>query len=171
MWLLSEDQVGAKSLLGDVVKGWSSLPSGFTSQTSDDRKTPRPCHTYELRAATPVPNRLTLSGHVLRPAHAAVLSGRLTGNGAARGHTAVAIVARVRRVTPTGTLVDDHIVARTTTSASAMYRVRVALKETTTFSAVARLTVSRCHGAAIAPGGCVSTTSPPAESEPLVLTP
>ena len=33
---------------------------------------------------------------MLRPVHAAVLSGRLTGNGAARGHTVVAIVARVR---------------------------------------------------------------------------
>jgi hypothetical protein len=136
-----------------------------------DRRTPRPAHAYELRGTTPVPNRLTLSGHALRSVHAAVLSGRLTGNGTARGHSVVAIVARVRRVTPTGTLIDDHIVARATTSASGNYRARVPLKQATTFSAVSELTVGRCKGTAIAPGGCVSTTSPPAESEPLVLTP
>ena len=136
-----------------------------------DRKTSRPAHTYELRASVPVPNRLTLSGKVVRATHTATLSGRLTGNGAPRSHVSIAIVALARRVTPTGVHADDRTVARTTTTSSGTYRVRVAIKGPTTFTAVAVQTFSRCKGPAIAPGGCVSTTTAPTESDPLALTP
>ena len=136
-----------------------------------DRKTLRPAHSYELRANLLVPNRLTLAGHLQAITHTALLHGRLTGNGAARGQVPITIIALIRRVTPTGAIVNDHTVANTTTSARGSYRVRVPLKRATTFIAIARPTIGRCHGAAIAPAGCRNTTTPPAESEPLTLTP
>jgi hypothetical protein len=153
------------------TKHGSYLWRALVTPLAVDRKTPRPGHTYELRAATPVPNRLTLTGHVLRGAHATVLFGRLTGNGTPRGRVRVAIVARVRRVTPTGVRIDDHIVAHTVTTSAGAYRVRAPLKSPTTFSAVAQQTLSRCRGVAVAPAGCVSTTTAPTESEPLTLMP
>jgi hypothetical protein len=159
------DEVTAPTARGSYL--WRAL----VTPLAVDRKTPRPARTFELRAATPVPNRLTLGANVQRAAHTAVLYGRLTGNGAPRGHTAISIVGLVRRVTPTGIVVDDHVVAHTMTTESGSYRVRLPLKRATTFSAVARETVSRCHGAAVAPAGCVSLTAPPAESESLVVRP
>jgi len=136
-----------------------------------DRKTPRPAHTYELRASVPVPNRLTLNGKVVRAAHMAILSGRLTGDGTPRVHVSIAIVALARRVTPTGVHVDDRTVGHATTTSSGAYRARVAIKGPTTFTAVAEQTLSRCKGPAIAPGGCVSTTTAPTQSESLALKP
>jgi hypothetical protein len=162
---LSLDDITKPSSHGSYV--WRAL----VTPLAVDRKTPRPAHIYELRASVPVPNLLTLNGKVVRGARAATLSGRLTGNGAPRSHVSIAIVARVRRVTPTGVQFDDHIVAHATTTSSGAFRARAPLKGPTTFSAVAEQTVTRCRGAAVAPAGCVSTTTAPTESEPLVLTP
>jgi hypothetical protein len=159
------DDVTAPTAHGSYV--WRALITPLAA----DRKTPRPAHTYELRAATPVPNRLTLGGTRRRAAHTAVLFGRFTGNGSPRRHAAISIVALVRRVTPTGITFDDHVVAHATTTQSGSYRVRVPLKRATTFTAVAEQTVSRCSGAAFAPAGCISLTMPPADSESLVLRP
>ena len=101
----------------------------------------------------------------------ALVGVRLTGNGAARGQVPITIIALIRRVTPTGAIVNDHTVANTTTSATGSYKLRTPIKRATTFIAIARPTIGRCHGAAIAPAGCRNTTTPPAESEPLTLTP
>ena len=161
-------------LLTDVeapTRHGSYLWRAVVTPLAVDRKTLRLAHSYELRANLPVPNRLTLTGRRGPTAHTAILQGRLTGNGAARGHVPIVIIALLRRVTPTGTNVADHAVAHATTSAGGTYRVRAPLRGTTTFVAVAQSTISGCHGTAIAPAGCRNTTTAPTESEPVSVAP
>ena len=134
-----------------------------------DRKTPLPSHAYELRAVVPVPHRLTLTGRYVPANHVAVLRGRLTANGAPRAHVSIRIVALVRRVTPTGAIVQDRIAGSTRTTATGAYSFRAAMRKTTGFLAVAQVTATRCQGPRITPAGCQSTTLPAIQSDPITV--
>lgn len=136
-----------------------------------DRKTLRPGRAFELRAVMPVPHRLTIGGRVDRAAGVALLQGRLTANGVGRRGVRVTVLVLRRRVTPTGVAGEDRVAVHATTGANGAYRARVHVSGTTTFLAVAEATSGRCQGRPLAPQGCVSTTFPSTESEPVTLTP
>jgi hypothetical protein len=130
-----------------------------------DRKTPLPARTYELRAVTPVPNRLTLSGRYVPAARAALLHGSYAPNGAPHDHARITIVALIRKVTSTGPIIDDRIVGHTITTSTGAYSVRVPAKKTTGFVALAAPSLRKCSGTALAPAGCRSLTTPGSESD------
>jgi hypothetical protein len=130
-----------------------------------DRKTPLPARTYELRAVTPVPDRLTLTGRYLPAAHAATLRGTYGPNGAPHDRVPITIFALDRKVTTTGSVVADRVVGHTFTTGRGDYTVRVPIRKTTGFVAVAAPTLRRCEGSAVAPAGCRSQSSPGAQSD------
>jgi hypothetical protein len=139
----------------------------IVSPLAPDQRTILTDNSYELRAAVLVPHRLTLSGRYLR--HAALLHGALRASGQPRAGVPVTLIKLVRTVTPGGVRVQDTAVASTRTKADGTYAFRVPLRKSAGFVAIASGTERRCTGAALAPRGCVNTTTAGTESDPVTI--
>ncbi len=146
---------------------WRALITPF----APDRHTLLPAATYELRATTPVPYQLTLHGRYNRRTHLVNLNGRLTAGRAPRAHVPIEVTALVRRVTNTGVQFLDYRAGRTRTTTSGSYALRTRLRRTTGFFATADPTTTSCPPPSPAPAGCLSSTYPGAQSDPITITP
>ena len=147
----------------------SYLWRAVVTPLAPDRKTLRPDRAYELRANVPVPHRLTLAGTYLRKNGIAVLRGQLSENGKPRAATRVQLTALIRTVTSGGVHFADHSAGTVLTDKTGHYTLRVPIRKTTGFVAFVSDTTRRCQGAALAPGGCVSTTTAAILSEPITI--
>jgi hypothetical protein len=134
-----------------------------------DRRTLRSDHAYEIRALTPVPHLLTLTGRYLPDKRLVLLQGRLTASGTPRAGVRIRFVELIRHVTPTGSVVRDRIAGWAKTGRFGGYTFRTPLRATTSFIAIAEPSTAPCHGPRIAPGGCLSTTLPATQSEPATI--
>ena len=134
-----------------------------------DQRTTLSENAYELRATILVPHRLTLAGRYLR--HAALLHGVLRASGQPRPGVPITLIKLVRTVTPGGVRVQDAVVGTVRTKADGTYAFRVPLRKSAGFVAIASATVRACVGAAVAPRGCLNTTTAGAESDPVTISP
>jgi len=132
-----------------------------------DQRTILAANAYELRAAVLVPHRLTLTGRYL--GHAAVLQGALRASGQPRSGVPIVLIKLVRTVTPGGVRVQDAVVASMRTKADGTYAFRVPLRKSAGFVAVAQATDRGCTGVALAPRGCLNTTTAGTESDPITI--
>lgn len=162
LWLQIGD-LGPPSANG--LHAWHALITPFAA----DRRTLLPAATYELRAITPIPNRLTLHGRYNPRTHVVVLNGRLTQGPVPRTHVSIEITALVRRVTSTGVQYLDYPVGYHSTTATGGYSLRTRIRRTTGFIASAETTTGSCPPPSPAPAGCLTSTYPGAQSDPITI--
>jgi hypothetical protein len=110
---------------------------------------------------------LTLAGRYLK--HAALLHGALRASGQPRPGVPIVLIKLVRTVTPGGVRVQDAVVATMRTKADGTYAFRVPLRKSAGFIAIASATERGCTGAALAPRGCLGTTTAGTESDPVTI--
>jgi hypothetical protein len=112
---------------------------------------------------------LTLHGRYEPKSHKALLHGRLTGAGEARGGVRVEFIRLVRRVTPRGVVYRDSYAGSVRTGANGSFTLKTPLRRTAGFVAVVHDSLGRCRGASLAPGGCSSTSTTGTQSEPITI--
>jgi hypothetical protein len=147
----------------------SYLWRALVTPLAPDGRTLRPDETYEVRAVVPVPNRLTIAARYGASRRAALLRGRLTANGLPRAGVWIEIVRLLRGVTPGGSTIGDSVVGWAKTNGSGAYSFAARALKTSTFVGVVAPLTGRCRGAAVTPAGCVSSTLPGTESEPITV--
>ena len=128
--------------------------------------------TWEAHGIVPWPAVLTLGAHRTAQKDRFVLSGRLLVAGKPRAHAAVRLLGL-----PTGPAVPSPALIRSLhksveTDRSGRYRTTIRVRQGVAYFAV-WLPIPRlgCSTPATAPGGCVSETTSPAQSGPVIVRP
>jgi hypothetical protein len=160
-----ERSVGAPATTGIYL--WRAFVTPLTPAGVGDERA-----TWEAHAIVPWPIELTLRAHRTAQKHRFVATGRLLLAGQPRAHAAIRVLGLPTELVVPGMPVPRLVRKSVETDRAGRYRTTLRLTQRTAVYAF-WLPIFRdgCSSPGTAPGGCVTETTSPATSRPVVVRP